>query len=281
MTIGICGAAGKLGRLTVSALKDRVDPGEIVALVRTPSNVRDLGVTARAADYGKPETLGPAFVGLKTLLLISSNALGERVSQHRNVISAAKATGVARLVYTSLLRADVSPLSLADDHRQTEADLRSSGLAFTILRNGWYTENYTGSLLAALDRGEIVGSAGAGRISSAVRDDYAAAAAAAVAGEGHERRTYELAGDEAYTLAELAAELSRQSGRAIAYRDVPEAVYAATLQERGLPSGLAQAVAGWDAAAASGALFDESRQLSGLIGRPTTALSAVVSAALR
>jgi NAD(P)H dehydrogenase (quinone) len=281
MTIAITGATGQLGRLVIEKLKSSVSVSDLIALVRSPEKAADLGVTAREADYNKPETLARAFAGVDTLLLISSNEVGKRAAQHHAVIEAAKKAGVKRIVYTSLLHADTSPLSLADEHRQTEAELKASGVPFTILRNGWYTENYAGSIPGALAGGAFIGSAGEGKISSATRADYAEAAVAVMTGEGHEGKTYELAGDEAYTLADLAAELSRRTGREIPYKDMPEADYAATLKGFGLPEGLAQAIAGWDTGASRGALFDDSRQLSELLGRPTTPLSVAVADALK
>lgn len=186
-----------------------------------------------------------------------------------------------RVVYTSLLRADNSPLSLAGEHHATEKELKASGLPFTILRNGWYTENYANSIPGALAGGAFLGSAGDGRISSATRADYAEAAVAVLTGAGHEGKTYELAGDEVYTLSDLAAEISRQTGKTIPYKNLPVAEYAAALAGFGVPEDFAQAIAGWDAAAAQGALFDDGRQLSALIGRPTTPLSTAVADALR
>jgi NAD(P)H dehydrogenase (quinone) len=281
MTIAITGATGQLGRLVIEKLKSSVSVSDLIALVRSPEKAADLGVTAREADYNKPETLARAFAGVDTLLLISSNEVGKRAPQHHAVIEAAKKAGVKRIVYTSLLHADTSPLSLADEHRQTEAELKASGVPFTILRNGWYTENYAGSIPGALAGGAFIGSAGEGKVSSATRADYAEAAVAVLTGEGHEGKTYELAGDEAYTLADLAAELSRRTGREIPYKDLPEADYAAALKGFGLPEGLAQAIAGWDTGASRGALFDDSRQLSELLGRPTTPLSVAVADALK
>ncbi len=280
MTIAITGASGQLGHLVVEKLKAKVPASDIVALVRTPSKAANLGVAARAADYDRPETLDAALAGIDTLLLISSSEVGKRSVQHRNVIAAAKKAGVKRIVYTSLLHADVSPLSLAVEHLDTEAALKASGIPHTILRNGWYTENNTGSIPGALAGGALIGSAGTGRISSAPRADYADAAVAVLTSTGYEGKTLELAGDTAWTHADLAAEVSRQTGKNIPYKNLPEADYAAALAGFGLPEGLAAAIASWDVGASKDALFDDSRQLSKLIGRPTGSLEAAVSATL-
>ncbi|MHA6690896.1 NAD(P)H-binding protein [Devosia sp. A449] len=209
----------------------------------------------------------------------------ERDRSGHNIIEAAKTAGVGRIVYTRPLHADTSALDLAEEHRQTEAELKASGITFTILRNGWYTEHYTGSIGGALAGGAFIGSAGNGsagngRISSAPRADYAEAAVAILTSEGHNGKTYELASDDAYTLADLAAEISRQSGKAIPHKNLPADEYATVLAGFGLPEPAAKAVAGYDVAAVDGALFDDSRQLSQLIGRPTTPLSTAVAAAL-
>ncbi|TGD82247.1 SDR family oxidoreductase [Hymenobacter wooponensis] len=281
MRIAITGATGQLGRLVIEKLKALVPVDQIVALVRNPAKATDLGVETREADYAKPETLETALAGVDTLLLISSSEVGQRATQHRNVIEAAKKNGVKRIAYTSLLHADNSPLSLADEHRATEAELRASGIPYTLLRNGWYTENYTNSVPGAVAGGAFIGSAKDGKISSATRADFADAAVTVLTTEGHEGKTYELAGDEAYTLADLAAEISRQTGKDIPYRDLPVADYAAALASFGVPEGFAHGIASWDADAATGALFDDSRQLSQLIGHPTTPLATTVGAALK
>jgi NAD(P)H dehydrogenase (quinone) len=281
MTIAITGASGQLGRLVISKLKAKVPASEIIALARDPEKAADLNVAVRQADYAKPETLAPALAGVATLLLISSSEVGQRAVQHRNVIDAAKGAGLKRIVYTSVLHADTTPLSLADEHRTTEAALKASGIPYTILRNGWYTENYMASVGGAVAGGALIGSAGDGRISSATRADYAEAAVAVLTGDGHEGRTYELAGDEAYTLSELAAEISRQTGKDIPYENLSEADYAKALAGFGLPDGLAQAIASSDVGASAGALFEDGRQLSRLTGRPTTPLSTAVAEALR
>lgn len=279
--IGVTGATGQLGRLVLEGLRAAGQGAHTVALARRPETVTELdGVTSRAFDYERPETLAPALAGIDRLLLISSSEIGRRTAQHAAVIAAAKAAGVGRIVYTSLLRADTSPLSLAEEHVETEAELARSGLPFTILRNGWYTENYTGSLGGALAGGAVIGAAGEGRINSAARADYAAAAVAVLLAGDHAGKVYELAGDEGWTMADLAAELSRQAGRDIPYRDLGEAGYAAALAEFGLDSWLAAAIASWSARAADGALASDDRSLSRLIGRPTTPMAETVRAAL-
>lgn len=281
MKIAITGATGQLGRIVVEKLKEKVSTDSIVALVRSPQKAADLGVETREADYNKPETLHRALEGIDTLLLISGSEVGRRAAQHQNVIEAAKKAGVKRIVYTSLLHADTSSLSLAEEHLATEAALKKAGIPYTLLRNGWYTENYTGSALGALAGGAFIGSAGDGKISSATRADFAEAAVAVLTGEGHEGKTYELAGDEAYTLYDLAAEISRQTGENIPYKNLSEADYTASLTSFGLPEGLAQAIASWDVAASRGDLYDDSHQLSALIKRPTTPMSVAVADALK
>ncbi len=280
----VTGASGQLGRLAVAALAARVGAAAVVAIVRDPARAAGLfpaGVAIRAGDYDQPASLEAAFAGVERLLLISSNAIGQRLAQHRNAIAAARQAGVARIAYTSVLRADISPLGLAEEHRQTESALAESGLPHSLLRNGWYTENYAASIPPALAHGALIGSAGDGRIASAARADYAEAAAVALIGDQAPRVVHELAGDASYSLAEFAAELSRQAGKTVPYVDMPEADYRGALLDAGLPEGLASLLADSDAAAAKGALNDESRVLSRLIGRPTTPFATTIVEALR
>ena len=281
--IAITGATGQLGRLVIDALLQRVPASEVLALVRDPLKARDLtalGVTVRQADYSQPQTLATALLGVERLLLISSNEIGQRTVQHRAVIDAAKAAGVKLLAYTSVLRADTSALGLAAEHLATEQALRASGLDHVLLRNGWYSENYSAGLPTALEHGVLLGAAGQGRIASAARADYAEAAAVVLTSEGQAGRVYELAGDSAYTLEQLAAQTARQSGKPLVYQNLSQEEYQAALLGIGLPEGFAVLLADSDAAAAKGALFDDGQQLSRLIGRGTTPIADSVAAAL-
>lgn len=283
--IAVTGATGHLGRLVIDHLLRRgAEPSEVVAAVRSPAKVADLaerGVVVREADYTKPDTLGPAFDGVDRLLLISASDVGRRAAQHRNVIEAAQGAGVGLLAYTSVAHADASPLMLAAEHRETEAAIRASGLPFVLLRNGWYTENLTGTLAQTLQQGAILGSAGDGRVSAAPRNDYAEAAAAVLTTDGHEGAVYELGGDDAFTMAELAEEITRQSGTDVVYRDLPPEEYERALVGFGLPDDAAALLRDFDEAIAEGALLVESGDLRRLIGRPTTPLADAVADALR
>lgn len=278
--IAITGATGQLGHYVIESLMKTVPASQIVAIVRNPAKAQALaaqGITVRQADYGDEAALTSALQGVEKLLLISSSEVGQRAPQHRNVINAAKAAGVKFIAYTSLLHADTSPLGLADEHIETEKMLADSGIVYTLLRNGWYSENYLASGPAALEHGVFIGAAGDGKIASATRADYAAAAARVISEAGHEGKVYELAGDSAWTLTQLAAELTKQSGKSVTYQNLSEADFAAALKSVGLPDGLADMLADSDVGASKGGLFDNSKTLSKLIGRPTTTLAESVS----
>ncbi|EMM0837418.1 SDR family oxidoreductase [Enterobacter ludwigii] len=281
--IAITGATGQLGQLVIEQLLNTVPANQIVAIVRNPAKAEALsqqGITVRQGDYADESTLTSAFKGVDKLLLISSSEVGQRATQHQNVINAAKAAGVKLIAYTSLLHADKSPLGLHVEHVATEKALAESGIPYALLRNGWYTENYLASAPPALEHGVFIGAAGEGKIASATRADYAAAAAKVISGDGHAGNVYELAGDHAWTLSELAAELSKQSGKNVAYQNMSEADFAAALKGVGLPAGLADMLADSDVGASKGGLFDDSHTLSKLIGRPTTPLSESIKAIL-
>lgn len=273
--IAITGASGQLGRLVIRYLLERRPADQVIALVRDPSKAQDLvelGVTLRKADYNEPETFTDALKGVDKLLLISSNEAGIRTIQHRAVIDAAKAADINLIAYTSVLHADISTLGLAADHRDTEEALRASGVPHVLLRNGWYSENYLASVPTAVEHGALLGSAANGRISSAPRADYAQATAVVLTTEGQAGKVYELAGNRSYTLSDLASMISQKAGKPVIYQNLPQAEFEAVLISAGLPAGLAALLADSDAAAAHGALFDESGILGRLIERPTTSI---------
>ncbi len=281
MKIGVTGATGQLGKLVVEQLVNKAGKENIVALVRNPEKAKDLGVEIRPFDYEQAGSLAGQLQGIDRLVMISANEIGKRARQHKNVLDAAKSAGVKWIVYTSLLHADSTTISLAAEHLETEKMLKNSGIESTILRNGWYTENYTSSIGGAIAGGAFIGSAGSGKISSAARADYAEAAAAVVMDESYKGKVLELAGDVAYTLSDMAAEISRQSGKDIPYKDLPEDEYAKILESFNLPKLIAAAIASWDVSVSKGDLYDDSKQLSKIIGRPTTPMSETVKSAIR
>lgn len=279
----VTGATGQFGRLAIASLLRRVDAGEVVALARDPAKARDLeqfGVTVRAFDYDAPDGLPAALEGVKRLLFVSSDTPDGRIAQHKAVIDAAVRAAVEVIAYTSILHADTNPMSLAESHRETERMIAASGLFHAILRNSWYIENYLIGAEAAIAHGVLLGSTGNGLISAATRADYAEAAAVILTGAPGPDRVYELAGDAAFTLSDVADVLSEAAGRPVQYRDLPESEYREALIGAGVPAGLAAALAEYSAKAAGGILADPSRTLSGLIGRPTGTMRETILRAL-
>ncbi|MFJ5635616.1 SDR family oxidoreductase [Streptomyces goshikiensis] len=283
MSIVVTGATGALGRLVVEELLGRVPADRLAVVVRNKEKAADLaerGIDVRIADYDDAESLAGAFRSGDRVLLISGSEVGRRVPQHTAVIEAAKSAGVAQLAYTGILGGPEADFELAAEHKVTEQAILDSGLPYTFLRNGWYHENYTGNLGTVLEHGAVVGSAGAGRVASAARADYAAAAAVVLTGEGHLGRVYELSGDTAWSLAEYAAEVAAQAGRAVEYTEVPAEAHLSILTGAGLPEGFAALLVDVDAAISRGRLAGTGGDLSRLIGRPTTPVSEAIAGAL-
>lgn len=283
--IAIAGASGQLGRLVIQDLLDQgYKAGEIVALGRNFAKMQDLadlGIITRLGDYDHPDTLETALVGVERLLLISATDIGQRARQHLAILAAAQKTGVKHIIYTSLLKADSSPLVLAAEHLETEHALAESGLDITILRNGWYLENYFGVFETAKNMQSVFGAAQQGKISAASRRDYAAAAAKILFHPAdHIGKTYELSGDQAFDMAELTAILADVMGTDLTYVNLGQAEYGQALIKAGLPENFALALADADEGAAKGWLYDEGQTLSQLIGRPTATLKQVFKAAL-
>ncbi|MEU8674017.1 SDR family oxidoreductase [Streptomyces sp. NPDC048560] len=283
MSIVVTGATGELGRLVIDQLLATVPAASVAAVVRDKDKAAALaarGVELRIADYDHPETLAGAFRAGDRVLLISGSEVGRRVAQHSAVIEAAKAAGVAQLAYTGVLGGPDADFQLAAEHQVTEQLILGSGLPYTFLRNGWYTENYTANLAPVLEHGAVVANAGEGRVASATRADYAAAAVAVLTGEGHLDATYELSGDVAWSFAEYASTVAAATGKEIAYNNVPAAVHQEILVGAGLPEGFAAILVDVDEAVARGLLAGTGGDLSRLIGRPTTPLADTVKAAV-
>lgn len=280
----VTGASGQLGRLIVANLIQRGTPAnQIVAAVRSPEKAQDLaeqGIIVRQADYTDTASLTAAMEGVKRVVLVSSSEVGQRTPQHKNLIQAAKDAKVELLAYTSILDAQNSPLALAAEHVETEQALLDSDVPHVLLRNGWYSENYTGTVAMAIEHGAVLGSAEEGKYATAARADYAEAAAVAITAENQAGKVYELAGDNAFTLAEYAQKISQVSGKNVVYQNLPEAEYAKVLVQVGLPEGLAAILADSDVGASKGGLFNDSKALSTLIGRPTTPIEDSIKAAL-
>lgn len=281
--IAVTGATGKLGRHVIQELAKKVTPAHIVALVRDPAKATDLknlGVQLRRANYDDKGSLADALTGVQKILLISSSEVGKREQQHKNVIAAAQAAKVQHIAYTSILRADSSTLGLAKEHLATELEIKKSGLTYTLLRNGWYLENYSENAGAAIATGSLLGAAGNGRFSAASRLDFALAAVKVLTQSGHENKTYELGGSSAFTLEELASQIQEVSKKPVVYKDLVQNEYAKLLVSFGLPEGFANLLADSDSGAKKGDLFTESKDLENLIGRKTTALKEHLQAVL-
>ncbi|MEU1533041.1 SDR family oxidoreductase [Streptomyces fagopyri] len=283
MSIVVTGATGHLGRHVVEGLLEKIPADQITAVVRDPAKAAGFaarGVRIAVADYNEPETFGTVFSAGDRVLLISGNEFDKgRVNQHQVVLDAAKAAGVALFVYTSAPGSLTA--ALADDHRGTERAIADSGITYTLLRNGWYNENYTENLAPVLEYGAVTQAAGEGRIAPAARADYAAAAVAVLTGEGHENKTYELSGDTAWSFAEYAAEVAKQSGKEIVYNPVSVETFTGILAGAGLPEPLAAIIAGVDASIEKGELAAAGGDLSRLTGRPTTPIAESIAAALK
>ncbi|EEY97256.1 SDR family oxidoreductase [Acinetobacter johnsonii] len=283
MKIAITGATGQLGNLVIEQLLQLTAAQNIVALVRNIDKAEHFkvqGIEPREFDYDRPETLVPALLGIDKLLLISTNEIGRRTPQHQAVIDAAKVAGVPYLAYTSLLRADTSPLGLAQEHRETEKLIQDSGITYTFLRNNWYSENYLTAVAHTIEIGTLFGTAQDGRISSASRIDYAEAAAKVLTSTGHENKTYELAGSESFRLSDLATLIDQAANKDIIYQNLSAEEYTQGLTQAGLPAGLVDVIVDADIQSIQGAMYSDRKDLEQLIGRNTTSIQDAIKAAL-
>ncbi len=284
MTIVVTGATGHLGRLIVEALlRDGTPASDVVAAGRNVEKLDDLaaqGVRVARIDYTDAASLAAAFEGADTLMLVSGSEVGQRFAQHSAAIDAAKAAGISRIVYTSAPAATTSALVLAPEHKATEEYLAASGIPFTIVRNGWYTENYFQAAQQGAATGVIAASVGAGTVASAARKDYADAAAAVLVGEGHEGKTYELSGDTAWDFEELAATVAELADTPVVYNSLTPEQHAELLASFGLDEGTVGFVVALDGNIRDGLLGHTPGDLSKLTGRPTTPLRETLATAL-
>ena len=283
MKIAITGATGQLGNLVIEQLLQLTAAQNIVALVRKIDKAEHFkvqGIEPREFDYDRPETLVPALLGIDKLLLISANEIGRRTPQHQAVIDAAKVAGVPYLAYTSLLRADTSPLGLAQEHRETEKLIQDSGITYTFLRNNWYSENYLAGVAHTIEIGTLFVAAQDVRISSASRIDYAEAAAKVLTSTGHENKTYELAGSESFSLSDLATFIGQAVNKDIIYQNLSAEEYTQGLTQAGLPAGLVDVIVDADIQTIQGAMYSDSKDLEQLIGHKTTSIQDAIKAAL-
>jgi len=283
MKIAITGATGQLGNFVIEQLLQLTAAQNIVALVRNidkAEHYKVQGIELREFDYDRPETLVPALLGIDKLLLISANEIGRRTPQHQAVIDAAKVAGVPYLAYTSLLRADTSPLGLAQEHRETEKLIQDSGITYTFLRNNWYSENYLAGVAHTIEIGTLFGAAQDGRISSASRIDYAEAAAKVLTSTGHDNQIYELAGSQSFSLSELATLIGQAASKTINYQNLSAEEYTQGLTQAGLPAGLVEVIVDADIQTIQGAMYSDSQDLEQLIGRKTTNIQDAIKAAL-
>ncbi len=281
MKVAVTGSTGQLGNLVIEKLLERTSAENIIAVARNTEKAKGLtekGVEVRHGDYDNAASLEKAFNGVDRVLLISSSEVGKRASQHKNVIDAAKKAGVSQIVYTSITKADTSTNPLAPEHKETESYIKSSGLAYTIVRNNWYTENYVSYIDGAKTFGQVAAAAKNGKVASASREDYAEGAAAVLLGEGHAGKTYEFGGDHAFDYKELASTIGDIIGKEVPYVEVSEKDVTEMLKSSGMDEGTAGFYAMLDTSISEGTLEYSNGNLTKIIGRPTTTLKAVLSA---
>ena len=231
-----------------------------------------LKVSAYQGNFDDPASLGAAFAEVDRLLLISTDGDNEtRIRQHKTAVKAAQEAGVHLIAYTSIINASHNPMSLAEVHRATEEAIQTTGIPFVFLRNNWYLENELGFVQAALAGAPFNTSAGKGRVGWALRSDYAQAAAAVLAGSGHENKVYELSGPLA-DYDELAEALSQVLGKPEKVVHIDDVAYGKILAGSGMPDFVVTLLVGFASKIREGSLAVEGNDLQKLLGRPATPL---------
>ncbi|MGG1679883.1 SDR family oxidoreductase [Neobacillus sp. NRS-1170] len=276
MKMLVTGATGKLGTKVVETLLKTVPASHLAVSVRNPEKAAELqarGVEVRQGDFDRPETLDSAFAGIDRLLLISADGDNEtRIRQHTDAVAAAERAGVKFIAYTSLANASETTMFLAPPHVATEAAILKTGIPFSFLRNNWYLENEIPSIQGVLAGAPWVTSAGSGKVGWALQQDYAEAAAAVLAGDGHENTIYELSG-KPVSQEELVSALSTVLGKEIPVQQVDDATYADIMKGAGLPDFLIPFLVGIQKGIRDGALEIESNDFEKLLGRPAISIN--------
>ncbi|MDE1158353.1 MAG: SDR family oxidoreductase [Neorhizobium sp.] len=239
----VTGANGKLGRATIHHLLEtsKVPASDIVAASRDTEKLADLadkGIEVRKADFNDEAGLVTAFAGIDRVLLVSTDELatpGGRLKQHTAAVSAAKTAGVGHILYTSMPNPDKSLVSFAPDHLGTEEAIKASGLAYTILRNAWYDDNYMMAMPHNLAGGKWFTSTGTGKVANISRDDCARGAAAALANPPAGNTTLTLTGPESLSADKIAALVSKAAGKPLAVVQVTDEQLGQGIASAGLP----------------------------------------------
>lgn len=277
-TYATTGASGQLGSLAADLLLERVDATDVVLLSRSPERLDRPGATVRAADFDDPATLATAFEGVDELLLVSTDAVGSRVEGHRRAIEAARAAGVRRVLYTSVVDPSAdNPAAVAPDHAATEQDLRDSGLRWTFLRNNLYADMQADAVAQAAATGTYVTNTGDAGAAYVTRADCAAAAVGALLSRDLDDTALDVTGPRAVTAADVAALATARRGEAVEVVHVDDAAYVAGLEQAGLPTPVAQLLASFGTAIREGRLAGVTSAVEDLAGRPATPLAAVVA----
>jgi NAD(P)H dehydrogenase (quinone) len=280
MKILITGATGKLGTKVVETLLKTIPASQLAVSVRNPEKAEGLrarGVEVRQGDFDRPETLDTAFAGIDRLLIISADGDNEtRIRQHTDAVAAAARAQVKFIAYTSLGNASESTMFLAPPHVATEEAILKTGIPYSFLRNNWYLENEIPSIQGVLAGAPWVTSAGSGKVGWALQQDYAEAAAAVLAGNGHENTVYELSG-KLLTQEEFASALESVLGKEVHVQQVDDVTYADIMKGAGLPEFIIPFLVDIQKGIRDGALEIESSDFEKLLGRPATPISHALS----
>ncbi|TGK56105.1 SDR family oxidoreductase [Leptospira wolffii] len=267
-TVLVTGASGQLGRLVLEELLKKGHKN-IIATTRKPESLDDFskrGVIVRSASFGDPKGLAKAFEGADRVLLISTDNIGNRIQEHGNAVDAAVQAGVKRILYTSMIDPDHAPVTFAFEHAGTEEKIRKSGLHYTILRNGLYSDYLIPKLQHAAASGTLAGSGGEGACSYVTRLDCAKAAASALVAPSSGNLVLDITGPKAWTYSELAKLTGELTHKNVSYLDLPAEELSKGLVGVGIPKPMADALASFDISIREGYMKGVSTSVKDLTG---------------